>query len=245
MTQPPSPDLLDPRSLPTPATSEVVQALRLLSHRHDLLFRLETGRTILEYFYRGDAAAFRSFSGVKETPFAQFVETGADALRDLDLGERSLRRCVHAYLVVRELSEEAVQGLVFMHLVELARIGDLDTRRALATLAVQQGWTASQLRLAAQQVKDGRWPDALPEEPGIFPEPDPEDADEGPSMQPGRVVTRFAKVAKSLDEVVAQWESLDLGRVKPAYRERVAASLERLVARVAEVQRRMAGGGGE
>jgi phosphoglycerate dehydrogenase-like enzyme len=131
-----------------------------------------------------------------------------------------------------------------MHLVELARIGDLDTRRALATLAAQQGWTARQLRLAAQQVKDGRWPDSLPHEPGIFPEADEDENEEAPTLQPGRIATRFAKVAQSLDDVVAQWERLDVGQVKPAYRARVAASLDRLVARAAEIKRRLGAGDG-
>ena len=80
------------------------------------------------------------------------------------------------------------QGLLFSHIVELARVGDGATRSVLAQAAVENQWSSRQLRDAAQAAAAGKWIDGDPS-PGLQPvAPDKEEK----IPQLGRVVSRLS-----------------------------------------------------
>ncbi len=216
--------------------SLLVRRLEALSRAHFLAYRLEVGRLILESFFDGRAEAYSSRDNQKSARFTQFLTEQHDALRDLGLGEQVLRQCITTRVAAAALPPALLERLLFSHLVELSRLTDDDQRRSLAGLTVEQGWSSRQLRGAVQATVAGRPLDADPDQPGLQP---PEPIEESAPLPAGRVVTRFEKAATDLEQLGEHWERLDPSRLSSGQRNRMAASLGRLRARLEALEKRL------
>lgn len=219
-----------------PDFDALVERLATLSRNHLLFFKVEVGRALDEGFFSGDANAYRSQDPFKDTSLRQFATERADELRELGLNEQALRKCLHAWYVVRDLPPELVARLVISHVVELARLHDEPTRRLLAQATVDNAWTSRALRDAVLAVRAGRWIDGDPAK-GLQP-PAPQ-IEEARRPQPGRVVTRFEKTVEDLGELGGQWATVEVEKLTALQATRVRAALAAHKAWIAEVEGRL------
>lgn len=220
-----------------PAFEQTLHKLEKLSRNHLLFFRLEVGRLILDEFYAGDAVAYQLNDRTKPQRFQEFADACAEQLADIGLGEQVLRQCVVAHVVVRTLPVATVAQLGFSQVVELTRVPDPATRSLLAQATVENGWTARQLRGAAEAAKAGLWIDGDLSQPGLQP-PDVRDVPpESAKVLPlGRVVSRFERTVADFDELVGHWQAAAGEKLSKVQRERVRKALAELEARLAEVK---------
>lgn len=237
--------------VPAPATTAVattadfdllVQKLAELSKSHLLYFRIEVGRATCETFFRGDLDAYYDRDSAKTASLRRFVAERADELQAMGLNEQMLRNCILAYFVVADLPPELVQRLAFSQVVELSRLEDGATRKLLAQAAVDNGWSSRATRDAVLAVRAGRWIDGDVVTPGLQP-PEPVEVPPEPVKppQPGRVVTRFEKTNETLDELVAQWEQVDVEQLTELQTMRVREAIGNLKARIARLEGRLGG----
>ena len=223
--------------LTPPDLDQLLVDLRNLSQNHLLYFRIETGRLIVRTLWDGDRARMRAALAARDGVYQRFVVARADALEDLGLNPTFLRQCLHAWAVVDVLPKEIVPELQFSHVVELTRVDDDQTRDHLARATVANRWSTRALRDAVRAIEAGRWIDADPA-PGLQP-PAPVRDDPDPPVQPGRVVTRAERVFEEVDELVGQWESIDVSRLSKPQRDRARVVVEALKERVARLEARL------
>jgi len=226
---------------PTEPFAETLAALAALSRDHLLYFRLEVGRLLLDTFFGGDAAAYRSTDRTKAHSFAQFATQCAGDLAEIGLHEQVLRQCIVARIVVASLPAPAAEQLGFSRLVELTRVADAATRSVLAQAAIENAWSSRQLKDAAAAVRAGRWLDADPALPGLQPPAAPEQTAQ-PSKLPqlGRVVTRFEKAAAGLETLGAQWRGLAGRKLTATQKLRLGSAVQRLKGQLAALEAELA-----
>ena len=218
----------------TPDYRATLDRLAQLSRIHLVFFRLEVGRLLLEDFFGGDPAAYQSHNPTKPNRFREFLALHGPEVSELGLGERVLRQCIVAQIAVSTLPQSTLDKLLFSHVVELCRVRDMATRHRLALATTENQWSSRQLRDAVEAVAAGQWIDGQPDQPGLQPAA-PEE--ERKSLPVGRVVTRFEKAAEDLDDLGAQFSGRKVSRPQ---RERVRGALERLKAKIAELEAALA-----
>jgi len=219
---------------PAPDLDALLGVLTQLSRKHLLSFRIEVGRAVAAALYHDEPSAFQDKAWNKEGSLRQFAAERRDALADLGLSEATLRQCVRAYFVARELPAGTIERLVLSHLNLLSQLDDGPNRRLLAQATVDNGWSGLDLRAAIHAVQAGLWPDGDPSTPGLQPSAlEPAPGPELRTLQPGRVVTRFERASDELDGLIGAWEKV------PAEK-RTAAQVARVKAAVAGGKERIA-----
>ncbi len=102
---------------PAPDLDALLGVLTQLSRKHLLSFRIEVGRAVAEALFGGDPRAFHDLAWNKEGSPRRFAAARREALADLGLSEATLRQCVRAYFVARELPAGTI-GDRFRALIE-------------------------------------------------------------------------------------------------------------------------------
>ena len=234
-------DLAQPS--PTPDDyADLLAELRQLSKTMLLAFRLAVGQRLLERFYGGDMAAYRDHSPDKDASFVRFAQSCRQELADLGLSPSVARQCIVAHITWQLLPPGVREQLQLSHVVELGRVGDPTARARLAMDAGLQRWSVSQLKDAIDRTHAGRYWDTDPSAPGTQPPPSPAEAEAG--YQPGRLVTRLEKASLELGDWQAAWRTVEGRKLRGAQRARLAAALQALKAKVAEVEAELGGDGG-
>jgi hypothetical protein len=224
------------RPLPAdPLFADVLAELDRLGRSHLLAYNLACGQLLLDRFWGGDAAAFSNKDPGKAQTFGRFVTECADLLSDLGQSAEQLKRAVHAHLVWRGLPATTRDRLLLTHLLELGRCADPTTRAQLALATTTEQWSRQQLRDAVSAYNAGHWYDTDPETPGVQPPQPPPEAPAKP-VSAARLVTRTEKFLPVVQQWQAELEQANLQRLTPAQRQRLAAALVDLEARVAVVK---------
>ncbi len=221
---------LDPKA----AYADLLDQLRLLSRDMLLAFRLQVGKILLDRFYDGDIREYRNTFASKDTSFAAFVRTCPSELTDLGLGGQVARQCINARVTYDMLPASVRDGLLFSHVVELARLEDPTTRARLAMDTTQQKWSVEQLKDAIGQLTIGNYYDTDSAAPGTQP-PEPK-AEPEKKAQPGRLVARLERAVEDLDVWQAEWQAADTGKLRGPQRERFKKALADLKAKVAAME---------
>jgi hypothetical protein len=225
----------------------VLDGLRELSRQHLLYFRLRVGHLLLHSFFGGDVSEYSRRDGPRDQRFRAFLQRNELDLKEIGLQEATLRQCIAAQTVVSGLPDDVVQRLVFTHFVELSRVKDEAQRLELARTAIENGWRTRDLRRAitGDKLNEG----SAPHSPAATAETDlpaarnnapggaesvngrgdnQDKAEGGPSLQPGRLVTRLEKLTRELELVRDAGLSLRARPWPPDQRRRVTKSLSRL-----------------
>jgi hypothetical protein len=219
---------------PKAAYADLLEQLRLLSRDMLLAFRLQVGKILLDRFYGGDIREYRNTFASKDTSFAAFVRTCPTDLTDLGLGGQVARQCINARVTYDLLPPGVRDGLLFSHVVELARLEDSTTRARLAMDTTQQRWSVDRLKDAIGQLTQGNYYDADSATPGTQP-PTPLDEPEK-KAQPGRLVARLERAVEDLDVWQAEWLAADTEKLRGHQRERFKKALADLKAKVAAME---------
>ena len=213
---------------------DILEELRYLSRDMLLAFRLQVGKLLLDRFYSGSVNEYRDHSGNKDSSFAAFLRTCPGELADLGLGGQVARQCINARVTYDRLPPPVRDGLLFSHVVELARLDDPTARARLAMDTTLQRWTVDQLKEAIGQLTLGNYYDTDSATPGTQPpalRDEPEKA-----MQAGRLVTRLAKVVEEMDTWSADWAANKTGGLRADQRDRYKKALADLKAKVAALE---------
>lgn len=222
---------------PAPDHDALLGVLTQLSRKHLLSFRIEVGRAVAAALYNDDPSAFHDTAWNKQGSLRQFAADRRQALADLGLSEPTLRQCVRAYFVARELPPGTIERLVISHLNLLSQLDDGASRRLLAQATVDNGWSGLDLRAAIQAVQAGQWPDGDPSTPGLQPSaPEPAPGAELRTLQPGRVVTRFERASDELDGLIGAWEKVPAEKRTAAQVARVKAAVSGWKERIARLE---------
>lgn len=214
--------------------ADILEKLHLLSRDMLLAFRLQVGKLLLDRFYAGNVNDYRDNNPYKDTSFAAFLKTCPAELTDLGLGGQVARQCINARVTYDLLPPSVREGLLFSHVVELARLEDPTTRARLAMDTTLRKWTVDQLKEAIGQLALGNYYDTDGATPGTQP-PLPHDEPEK-ALQAGRLVTRLAKVVDELDTWRADWAATNTGKLRGEQRARYKAALAALKAKVAAME---------
>ncbi len=232
-----------PTDLQPPASStefsDILHALRTLTRDFLLGFRLEVGKLMLDRFYAGDLAAYRSNDPTKSNSFNKFTQSCATDLGDLGLSVNVLRQCINARATYDTLPQEVREKLLFTQVVALARLDDPTQRARLAMDATAKNWNVDQLKDAIIKANAGRYYDTDTTEPGTQPPAEPAAA-ESKGRKPGRVLVQFEQTVKDLQALRADWQAADMRNFTAAHRQRAQDVLVDLKAQVAEVEKLLA-----
>ena len=223
-------EVVDPKA----AYTSILDQLRLLSRDMLLAFRLQVGKLVLDNFYDGDVHAYRSHTPNKEDSFGAFLRTCPSELADLGLGGQVIRQCVNARITYDTLPPAVRDGLLFSHVVELARLGDPTARARLAMDTTLQKWSVDQLKDAIAQLMLGNYYDTDATQAGTQPPPPRPEAEK--ATQPGRLVSRLEKAVEDLDTWAAEWTGADTSKLRGVQRERAKKAMADLKAKVAAVE---------
>jgi hypothetical protein len=218
-----------------PVFDALLGELTQLSRNHLLYFRVQVGRSVADALYNGDPAAYHHQASNKDSSLRRFAAHRRDQLADLGLTEATLRQCVRAWFVARDLPDGTLERLVLSHLNLLSQVDDAASRRLLAQATLDNGWTGQELRDAIRAVQDGQWPDADPAAPGLQP-PAPEPTADARPPQPGRVVSRFERSAEELDALIHSWAQVPAEKRSKKQVARVRAAVEAWKAKIARLE---------
>ena len=210
---------------------DVLDALERLSREHLLAYRLGVGRVLLQSIYGGDARAYASRDPRKEQRFSLFVSECGEQLRRYGLGKQSAREAIVSYLTFQTLPDAVRDGLFYSQVRELARLHDPTARARLAVAAIQGDWSVRELQGAVSAVKAGLPYDADPDTPGIQPQQAPPPR----QLSAGRLVTRAERWTSDLDAWAGMWSQADPGQLRARQRRRLAATVARAQARLAQL----------
>lgn len=219
-----------------PVFDALLGELTQLSRNHLLYFRVQVGRSVADALYSGDPAAYHHQASNKDSSLRRFAVHRRDQLTDLGLTEATLRQCVRAWFVARDLPDGTLERLVLSHLNLLSQVDDAASRRLLAQATLDNGWTGQELRDAIRAVQDGQWPDADPAAPGLQPPPAPEPAADARPPQPGRVVSRFERSADELDALISSWAQVPAEKRSKKQVARVRAAVDAWKAKIARLE---------
>ena len=224
---------IEPIDLKAPY-ADILDQLRLLSRDMLLAFRLQVGKILLDRFYAGDIHEYRNTLASKDTSFAAFVRTCPTDLTDLGLGGQVARQCINARVTYDLLPPSVRDGLLFSHVVELARLEDPTTRARLAMDTTLQKWSVDQLKDAIEQLTLGNYYDTDGATPGTQP-PAPLDEPER-KTQPGRLVARLERAVEDLNTWQADWLAADTEKLRGHQRLRFKKALADLKAKVVAME---------
>ena len=214
--------------------AEILQQLTLLSRDMLLAFRLQVGKLMLDRFYDGDVHAYRTHWAAKESSFAAFIRTCPSELADLGLAGQVVRQCINARITYDTLPAQVRDGLLFSHVVELARLDDPTARARLAMDTTLQKWSVDQLKDAIGQLMLGNYYDTDASQAGT--QPPPPRLEDLKTAQPGRLVSRLEKAVEDLDTWAAEWTGADTSRLRGVQRERAKKAMADLKAKVAAME---------
>jgi hypothetical protein len=187
-----------------PSYQNVLDRIYRATLDHMVAYRLEIGALILAEFFENDPALFHDRSRFKPARFKDFLAACGDRLDDIGMGERTLRACVQAHLVVADLDEEDRRLLTFSHLTALAAVKDRSHRRLLGSAAVQERWSVAQLSAAAARMEAGQWIDQDPQQPGLQPEPIKPSKPRPPRPTTSRAITSPKLQAREVKKAQAE-----------------------------------------
>ena len=122
--------------------------LTQISRKQLLYFRVQVGRAVSGSLFGGDSDAYYDHAANKEGLLGRFAASRREKLADLGLTEVTLRQCVRAWFVARDLPEGTLEHLQVSHLNLLAQVEDGHGRRLLAVAAVENGWAGLALHQA-------------------------------------------------------------------------------------------------
>lgn len=216
------------------AYADVLDQLHLLSRDMLLAFRLQVGKLLLDRFYAGSVHDYRDVNPYKHGSFAAFLKACPAELTGLGLGGQVARQCINARVTYDSLPPQVRDGLLFSHVVELARLPDPTARARLAMDTTLQHWTVDQLKAAIGQLMIGNYYDTDATVPGTQP-PAPREEPEK-AIHAGRLVTRLAKVVEELDTWSADWKAAKHSSLRSDQRERYRQALVDLKAKVAAME---------
>ncbi|MFM2243966.1 MAG: hypothetical protein RL071_40 [Pseudomonadota bacterium] len=201
--------------------------LTQLSRKHLLSFRIEVGRAVAAALFAGEPAAFRDHAWNKEGSLRRFAADRREALADLGLSEATLRQCVRAWFVARELPPCVLDGLVLNHLNLLAQVEDRERRALLAQMVVDHGLSGLALHELVRALKTG-----------VMPGDEPRGGEAPPLRrpQPGRVVTRFERTSEELDGLIGAWAQVPAEKRTEAQVARVKAAVAGWKQRIARLE---------
>ena len=217
--------------------SEVLHHLYLLSRDMLLAFRLHVGKLLLDSFYNGRIHDYRDTNPHKHGSFAAFLKTCPAELADLGLGGQVARQCINARVTYDLLPPQVRDGLLFSHVVALARLDDPTARARLAMDTTQQHWTVDQLKAAIGQLTLGNYYDTDPALAGTQPSAPREEPEK--AIQAGRLVTRLTKVVEELDTWNEDWKAASTGHLRSEQREKYRQALATLKAKVAAMEEQL------
>lgn len=219
---------------PKASFADVLAEPRLPSRDVQLAFRPQVGQLLLERFCAGDIREDRDCTGAKEASLAALLRACPSDLTDLGLGGQVARQCINARVTDDLLPPDVRGGLLFSHVVGLARLGDPTTRARPAMDTTRQRWSVDQPRDAIGQLALGNCCDtdgAAPGTPAAPAKAEPEQA-----SQPGRLVSRLEKVLGALATWSCQWAEAETSRLRGVQRERCKKALADLKAKVAAME---------
>ena len=107
-----------------PVFDALLGELTQLSRNHLLYFRVQVGRSVADALYSGDPAAYHHQASNKDSSLRRFAAHRRDQLADLGLTEATLRQCVRAWFVARDLPDGTLERLVLSHLNLLSQVDD-------------------------------------------------------------------------------------------------------------------------
>ena len=214
--------------------ADVLDDLRQLSTSMLLAFRLAAGQRLLERFYAGDIARYRSQDARKDDGFLRFAQACRQELADIGLSASLARQSIVAHITWQQLPPAVRVQLRLSHVVELGRVGDSTARARLAMDTALQQWNVGQLKAAIEQHAAGRYYDTDPQTPGT--QPPPAKAPPEHRQQTGRLVTQLHKASEGLGQWQAAWRSGDARVLHGEQRVKLAAALQALKAKVAELE---------
>lgn len=126
------------QSVSDPLDGVVAQINRVV-HRRGLQTAVEIATIVVDAFFDGDIANFRTASG-KNIDFQRLCER-----EDLELSYHQLWTAVSVAAQLDELPDEVGQALSVSHHRALLSVSDAQARLQLATTAAEQGWSRRQL----------------------------------------------------------------------------------------------------
>ena len=151
---------------PGPVLGALLGGLTPLSRDRLRSFRVRVGRSV------ADALSSSPPPPTTTMPATRTARCAADCpdqLADLGLSDKLLRQSLRVFFVVKDLPRALVAQLVYSHIVRLTAIEDDQTRALLAKATVDNHWSGQALQLAIEAVREGRWPDGDPDQPGLRP----------------------------------------------------------------------------
>ena len=220
--------------------AEVLNDLRRLSTGMLLAFRLAAGKRLLDHFYDGQIAVYRSQHPAKDSSFAQFSQTCRQELADIGLSPSLARQCIVAHITWQLLPPAVRDQLLLSHVVELGRVGDPSARARLAMDTTLNRWNVEQLKDAIDRQSAGTYYDTDAQRAGTQPPPAKPEAKQ--PFQAGRLVTQLHKASAELGEWQAAWRSIDASKLRGPQRTKLADALQALKAKVAELEAELANG---
>jgi hypothetical protein len=216
----------------------VLDQLRALTHSHLIAFRVAVGQLMIERFFGGDPANYHSKDPTKQQKFVSFVDTCADDLSLYGLSNTALRNAIRAASVYNALPGEVSGKLELSHLTSLARCADPEQRSQLAAAAAYNRWTIAELDNAILAARSGQLRDTDPNQPGTQPPQVPSGVG-SQARNPRRLLTRSEKAATALVGVLGELGTADVAALKAGERERLAALLAAVEARLAQLRGRL------
>lgn len=193
---------------------------------------------MIDRFFGGDIANYRSKDPTKTTSFAALSRSCAEDLANLGLRPRVLRQCINARATYDALPPHLRDTLLFTQVVELARVDDASQRARLAMDATAQQWSVDQLKDAVRKANDGGYYDTDTAAPGTqLPAEQPQAAI---GRKPGRVLKQFEQAVNDLAALRSDWLGADAQALKPAHKRRAKAVLAGLKAEVAALEQALA-----
>ena len=223
-------EVIDPKVI----YGDILQQLALLSRDMLLAFRLQVGKLMLDHFYDSNVQSYRTHWASKESSFAAFVRACPSELVDLGLSAQIIRQCINARVTYDMLPPQVRDGLLFSHVVELARLEDPNARARLAMDITMQKWSVDQLKDAIGQLTLGNYYDTDASQPGTQPPPAKPETEK--PAQPGRLVARLERAVEDLDTWAAEWTGADTSKLRGVQRERAKKAMADLKAKVAAVE---------
>ncbi len=126
--------------------ARAVADINRLHAQKSLELALQIGQIVVDYLFGGDLAAAesRARGHVSYRALAEHPE--------ISVSHSHLQKCVRVLVLAHQLSPELSSDMSFSHHVALLPVRDARDREALAQQSVSKGWTAGELRTAAQRV---------------------------------------------------------------------------------------------
>ncbi len=179
---------------------------------------------VLQRFFGGRPADYSDRDHRKAAKFADFLQTHAADLAELNLSETSLRRCVRAHVCHSLLPVAVRDELSWSGLLQISTYDEVNGRAQLAMATVAQKWPVAKVKEAVAQAHQRRLWDADPNTDGLqLPPPKPE-----PAVQPGRLVSRTEKWTEDVGAWHQEFAQIDPSKLSKAQVDRIRTAVATL-----------------